>query len=118
MRDRRSGRVPDDRLAGTNILKENGNKVFDIEGDICYKSTMAKNKTKPTISEVLKTAIENSGVTRYRIAADTGIEGTSLLRFMAGETSLRLDKADVLARYLGLRLVPDPDAEPPHPTPE
>ena len=29
----------------------------------------------------------------------------SLMRFMRGETSLRLDKADVLAEYLGLELV-------------
>ncbi len=28
-----------------------------------------------------------------------------------------LDKADRLAAYLGLRLVPDPDATPPEPTP-
>ncbi len=27
------------------------------------------------------------------------------MRFMAGETSLRLDKADVLADYLGLEMV-------------
>jgi hypothetical protein len=30
----------------------------------------------------------------------------------------RLDRADRLAAYLGLRLVPDPDATPPDPTPE
>jgi transcriptional regulator with XRE-family HTH domain len=57
------------------------------------------------MTDVLKTAIEESGLTLYRIAKDTGIVGTSLLRFMQGETSLRLDKADVLADYLGLELV-------------
>lgn len=97
---------------------EKWDKVFDIVADTCYKSTMSKSNPKPTITEVLQAAIENSGLTRYRIAADTGIEETSLLRFMAGETSLRLDKADVLARYLGLQLVVDPDAERPRPTPE
>jgi hypothetical protein len=56
------------------------------------------------MTDVLKTAIEESGLTLYRIAKDTGIVGTSLLRFMQGETSLRLDKADVLAEYLGLEL--------------
>jgi hypothetical protein len=30
----------------------------------------------------------------------------------------RPDKADRLAAYLGLRLMPDPDAVPPEPTPE
>jgi transcriptional regulator with XRE-family HTH domain len=79
---------------------------------------MSKSKPTPTLTESLKAAIEQSGLTRYRIADDTGITGASLCRFMQGETSLRLDKADVLAEYLGLRLVPDPDAVPPEPTPE
>lgn len=54
---------------------------------------------------VLKAAIEESGLTRYKIAQDTGIEQASLCRFVQGETSLRLDKADALAEYLGLELV-------------
>ncbi len=57
------------------------------------------------MTDVLKAAIEESGLTRYRIAKDTGIPDPSLWRFVQGETSLRLDKADVLADYLGLELV-------------
>jgi transcriptional regulator with XRE-family HTH domain len=56
------------------------------------------------MTDVLKTAIEESGLTRYRIAKDTGITEPSLCRFMQGVASLRLDKADVLAEYLGLEL--------------
>lgn len=76
------------------------------------------SKQKTTITDVLKAAIKESGVSRYRIAKDTGITEPSLCRFVQGQSSLRLDKADVLAKYLGLRLVPDPDAVPPEPTPE
>lgn len=65
---------------------------------------MTKAKSRSTMTDVLKTAIEESGISRYRIAKDTGILETSLSRFMRGETSLRLDKADVLAEYLGLEL--------------
>ena len=79
---------------------------------------MSKKKPEPTMTDALKTAIERSGLTQYRIAKDTGIPVTSVMRFMQGETSLRLDKADRLAAYLGLRLVPDPGALPPEPTPE
>ena len=68
------------------------------------KNLMSKSK-KPTPSDVLRKAIAESGLTLYRIAKDTGVIKTSLMRFMAGETSLRLDKADVLAEYLGLELV-------------
>jgi len=57
------------------------------------------------MTDILKAAIEGCGLSRYKIAQDTGILATSLGRFMRGETSLRLDKADVLADYLGLVLV-------------
>jgi transcriptional regulator with XRE-family HTH domain len=57
------------------------------------------------MTDVLKAAIEESGLTRYRIANNTGITEPSLCRFMQDVTSLRLDKADVLADYLRLDLV-------------
>jgi len=63
------------------------------------------NKPKPTMTDVLKAAIKESGLTRYRIARETGLTEATLCRFVGGETSLRLDKADVLADYLGLELV-------------
>jgi hypothetical protein len=51
-------------------------------------------------------------------AKGTGVDESILMRFVWGEMSIRLDKADRLAAYLGLRLTPDPDAKPPEPTPE
>jgi len=72
---------------------------------LARKTVMSKPKLKPTMTDVLKAAIEQGGISRYRIARETGILETSLSRFMRGETSLRLDKADVLADYLGLELV-------------
>ncbi len=69
---------------------------------------MSKRK-QPTITDVLRQAIEDSGLSLYRIAQDTGVTSQSLLRFQRGETSLRLDKADAVAKYLGLRLMPEPN---------
>ena len=66
---------------------------------------MSKNKPKPTMTDVLRAAIEGSGFTQYRIAKDTGIPATSIMRFLRVETSLLCDKADVLADHLGLTLV-------------
>ena len=66
------------------------------------KDRMSKSK-KSTVSDVLRKAIAESGLTLYRIAKDTGVVKSSLLRFMAGETSLRLDRADVLAEHLAIR---------------
>ena len=76
------------------------------------------SKTNSTMTKILKAAIRDSGLSAYRISKDTGLVVTSIIRFMEGETSLRLDKADVLAEHFGLRLVQSPDAKPPKPTPE
>jgi hypothetical protein len=65
---------------------------------------MGKHKPRTTLTEVLRTAMRESGLSAYRIAKDTGLVVTSVIRFMDGETSLRLDKADMLAEYFGLVL--------------
>jgi plasmid maintenance system antidote protein VapI len=57
-----------------------------------------------TMSEVLRRAIQESGLALLKIAADTGVERASISRFVRGERSLRLDMADKLAAYFGLRL--------------
>jgi len=57
------------------------------------------------IDDVLRAAIQASGLTQYRIAKDTGTPATSIMRFVRGETSLRLDRAAAIAELLGLELV-------------
>jgi len=79
---------------------------------------MSKSKPQPTLTDALRAAIERSGLTVYRIGKATQIDSANLGRFVRGELSVRLDKADRLAAYLGLHLVPDPNAAPPEPTPE
>lgn len=66
---------------------------------------MSKRKSKRTMSDVLRSAIQESGLSAYRISKDTGLVVSSIIRFVNGETSLRLDKADALAEYLGLELL-------------
>jgi hypothetical protein len=70
------------------------------------------------MTEALWAAIRQSGLTVYRIGAETGIDPANLGRFIRGQMSIRLDKADRLAAFLGLHLTPDPDAVPPEPTPD
>ena len=96
--------------------KERRGRPLDRIADTCNNSGMGKNK--PTLTDVLRAAIQRSGLTYYRIAKATGIDEGNLGRFARGRLSIRLDKADRLAAYLGLRLMPDPDAVPPDPTPE
>jgi transcriptional regulator with XRE-family HTH domain len=66
---------------------------------------MGRKPTTATISDALRECLRESGVSLSRIAADTGIVKSSLIRFLREETSLRLDKADLLADYLRLVVV-------------
>ena len=52
------------------------------------------------MTEALKEAIEKTGVTYAELERETGVTRASIMRFMRGETSLRLDLADRLAEYL------------------
>ena len=56
------------------------------------------------ISESLRAAITKCGKTRYQISMDTGINESTLSRFMTGG-SLNTKNADILADYLGFDLV-------------
>ena len=62
-----------------------------------------------TMSETLRkkvmTDFEN-GESFRAIERDTGVLRQSLMKFVRGETSLRLDVADKLAAYYGLELKP------------
>jgi transcriptional regulator with XRE-family HTH domain len=59
---------------------------------------------KLPLSEQVRKAIDAAGVTRYRIAKETGISESALSRFMSGERELSLPSVDRLADYLGLSL--------------
>ena len=64
------------------------------------------NKANTTMSEVLKRAIAESGLAHIALERATGVKRASIMRFLRGETSLRLDIADRLAAYFGLELRP------------
>jgi plasmid maintenance system antidote protein VapI len=57
-----------------------------------------------TMSDALRKAIANSSLAHIAIERATGVKRASIMRFMRGETSLRLDMADKLAAYFGLEL--------------
>lgn len=59
-----------------------------------------------TLSDVLRRAIDDSGLTIYRIAKDCGVHFSVVARFHHGERTLTLDTADKIAERLDLVLVP------------
>jgi plasmid maintenance system antidote protein VapI len=63
------------------------------------------SKPKPTITEVLKNAIVESRISYKALSRETGVARASIQRFIDGRQSIRLDMADRLAAYFGLRLL-------------
>ena len=57
------------------------------------------------MSDQVRKAIQNCGLTRYAIAKQTGITEGGLSRFMAGERDMNLRTLDKLAPVVGVRLV-------------
>ena len=56
------------------------------------------------MTEALRQAIADSGETFKGLERETGVKRQSLMKFMRGEQSLRLDLADRLAAYFGLEV--------------
>jgi plasmid maintenance system antidote protein VapI len=66
---------------------------------------MSKRNPSSPLTEVLKDAIVESGISYKALSRDTGVARSSIQRFVDGRQSIRLDMADRLAAYFGLNLV-------------
>jgi len=63
------------------------------------------SKRRQKVTDAVRRAIQESGVSRYRICGAAGIDKASISRFMAGKTGLTLATLDALADVLGLAVV-------------
>jgi DNA transposition AAA+ family ATPase len=70
---------------------------------------MPKKKQRLSLSDELRQAVERSGVSRYGIWQQTGIDQGSLSKFMDGERGLGMESIDKLADLLGLHIVAKPE---------
>ncbi len=64
-------------------------------------------RPKESITQVLRRAIVKSGMAHIALERETGVQRASIMRFVRGEQSLRLDMADRLADFFGLELRPN-----------
>ena len=71
------------------------------------RSSFSQIKKPKTLSDQLRRAIEQSGMSRYRLAEESGVDAASLCRFVAGQTGLTLKNIDRIGQVIGLRLVID-----------
>lgn len=60
--------------------------------------------TMQTITETLKNAIRESGLSDRNLGMQTGVNRQSIGRFRSGQTSLTLQQAEQLAKFFGLEL--------------
>lgn len=58
----------------------------------------------PSIYDNIRDAIEAGGMSRYRIAKETGIGEPQLCLFMAGKKGLSVEALETLADCLGLEI--------------
>ncbi len=66
---------------------------------------MGKKRKRKKFSDQIRQAVEDSGITRYRIWKDTGISEPLLSLFMSGDRGLSMKTLDKLADYLDLHVV-------------
>jgi len=64
---------------------------------------MAKKRTKQ-LTDQLRQAIDDSGLTRYRIAKETGISESALAQFYNGHRGLSMEALNALGNCLQLTI--------------
>ena len=67
---------------------------------------MAERRLK-SMTDQIRQAIDDSGLTRYRISQETGIDESALAKFYNGHRGLSMDALNRLGKFLGLRIVMD-----------
>lgn len=65
---------------------------------------MAKKRSK-LVSDQLRQAIDDSGLTRYRISKESGISESALALFYNGQRGLSMDALNALGECLQLKIV-------------
>jgi transcriptional regulator with XRE-family HTH domain len=66
---------------------------------------MAKRRTtSKTLTDQLRQAIDQSGLTRYRIAQETGISESTLSKFYLGQRGLSMEALNALGQCLELTI--------------
>jgi hypothetical protein len=66
--------------------------------------TMTPSQLNSPISDLLRQTISESGISYNALQRETGVTRASIMRFVRGDQSIRLDMADRLAAYFGLQL--------------
>lgn len=61
--------------------------------------------SKKTLSQQLREAIIESGISRYEISKQTGVSQSALSRFVLGERGISVKAMDAIGLFLGLSVI-------------
>jgi hypothetical protein len=65
---------------------------------------MAMKRKVITFTDQLRQIVESCGISRYQLSKESGIDETTLCRFVHGERCLSERNLDKLGEYLGLEI--------------
>jgi plasmid maintenance system antidote protein VapI len=65
---------------------------------------MNARQRKSPIADLLKRTIVGSGIPYNQLERETGVKRASIIRFLRGDQSMRLDLAERLVVYFGLEV--------------
>lgn len=63
------------------------------------------SKTRIRFSDQIRQAVDLSGLSRYRICKEAGIDQATFSRFMSGKVGMSMQTLDALADVVGLKVV-------------
>jgi DNA transposition AAA+ family ATPase len=78
--------------------------ILDIMTSIGYNLDMARRPAKK-LTDQLRQAIDDSGLTRYQIAKETGIDESALAKYYNGHRGLSMTALNALGECLQLSIV-------------
>jgi DNA transposition AAA+ family ATPase len=77
---------------------------MDIKSSTGYNVNMANQPAKK-MSDQLRQAIDDCGLTRYQIAKETGIDESALAKFYNGHRGLSMNALNALGECLELTII-------------
>jgi hypothetical protein len=91
-------------VAGGSSISQFGTaRILDKTASIRYDTGMAKKQPKK-LTDQLRQAIDGSGLTRYEIAKQTGIDESALAKFYNGHRGLSMEALNALGEFLQLQI--------------
>src|SRR4051812_197363 len=78
-------------------------QLLDEMTSMTYNGSMTKKRTD-SLSDQLRRAVDESGLTRYQIAKETGIDESALAKFYNGHRGLSMKALNSLGELLQLKI--------------